>query len=107
MSEQLIAWIRRFAALNDDYLEDELKLINNNSLNAFTRRIRRPELDSHTYRNGTYEAHPHEDTINLLLSIVESALSAINAGTPVSPIPYAVSPHMDINTTLSQISLIK
>ena len=27
----------------------------------------RPEQDSHTYRNGTFEAHPHTDTINLLL----------------------------------------
>ena len=73
MSEQLIAWIRRVAALNDADLEEELKLINKNSLNAFGR-IRRPELDSHIYRNGTYEAHPHADTINLLLSIGESAL---------------------------------
>ena len=72
MSEQLIAWIRRVAALNDSDLEEELKLVNKNSLYAFARaigRIRRPELDSHTYRTGTYEAHPHADTINLLLSI--------------------------------------
>lgn len=55
MSEQLTAWIRRVAALNDSDLEEELKLVNKNSLNAFARaisRIRRPELDSHTYRNG-------------------------------------------------------
>jgi hypothetical protein len=73
MSEQLTAWIRRVAALNDVDLEEELSLINKNSLNAFARalsRIRRPELDSHSYRNGTYEAHPHADTINLLLSIL-------------------------------------
>ena len=66
MSQQLTDWIRRVAALNDADLE-ELKL------NAFTRalsRIRRPELDSHTYRIGTFEAHPHADTINLLLSIL-------------------------------------
>ncbi|KAK5672365.1 hypothetical protein QVD99_001131 [Batrachochytrium dendrobatidis] len=72
MPEQIAAWIRRVAALNDDDLDDELRLINKNSLNAFARaigRIRRPELDSHTYRNGTYEAHPHADTINLLVSI--------------------------------------
>ena len=75
MSEQLTAWIRRAAALNDLDLEEELKLINKNSLNAFARaigRIRRPELDSHTYRNGTYEAHPHADTINLLLLLMET-----------------------------------
>ncbi|KAJ8326281.1 hypothetical protein O5D80_005043 [Batrachochytrium dendrobatidis] len=72
MPEQLITWTRRVAALNDSDLEEELNLINKNSLNAFARaigRIRRPELDSHTYRNGTYEAHPHADTINLLVSI--------------------------------------
>ena len=60
MSEQLTAWIRRVAALNDSDLEEELKLVNKNSLNAFARaisRIRRPELDSHTYRNGTYSFH--------------------------------------------------
>ncbi len=56
MSEQLTAWIRRVAALNDSDLEEELKLVNKNSLSAFARaigRIRRPELDSHIYRNGT------------------------------------------------------
>ena len=52
MSEQLTAWIRRVATLNDSDLEEELKLVNKNSLNAFARaigRIRRPELDSHKY----------------------------------------------------------
>jgi hypothetical protein len=47
MSEQLTAWIRRVAALNDSDLEEDLKLVNKNSLNAFARaigRIRRPEL---------------------------------------------------------------
>ena len=77
MSEQLAAWIGRVAALNDSDLEEELKVVNKNSLNAFAR-------DSHTYRNGKYEAHPHADTINLLLSIGESTLSAINSETPVS-----------------------
>jgi hypothetical protein len=53
MSEQLIAWIRRVAALNDLDLEEELKLVNKNSLNAFARangRIRRPELDTEIER---------------------------------------------------------
>ena len=79
MSEQLTAWIRRVAALNDVDLEEELSLINKNSLKAFARalsRIRRPELDSHTHRNGAYEAHPHADTINLLLSIGESKVGS-------------------------------
>jgi hypothetical protein len=37
MSEQLTAWIRRIAALNDSDLEEELKWVNKNSLNAFAR----------------------------------------------------------------------
>ena len=72
MSEQITAWIRRVAALNDAELDEELSLINKNSLNAFARaisRTRRPELDSHIHRGGAYEAHPHADTINLLLSV--------------------------------------
>ena len=71
MSEHLVAWIRKVATLSDTALEEELKLINKNSINAFARavgRIRRPEVDSHTFRSGGYEAHPHADTINLLLS---------------------------------------
>jgi hypothetical protein len=72
MFEQLIAWIRRVATLSDTALEEELKLINKSSINAFARaigRIRCPEVDSHTFRSGGYEAHPHSDTINLLLSV--------------------------------------
>ncbi|KAK5667233.1 hypothetical protein QVD99_006440 [Batrachochytrium dendrobatidis] len=96
--QQITAWIRRVAAFNDADLSEELRLINKNSFNAFTRaisRTRRPELDSHIHRNGAYEAHPHADTINLLLSIGESTLSAINSEIPVSPVPYAVSPYID------------
>jgi hypothetical protein len=107
MSEQIAAWIRRVAALNDAELEEELRLINKNSLNAFARaisRTRRPELDSHTLINGAYEAHPHADTINLLLSIGENTLSAINSEAPVSPVPYAVSPHMDVNARIKVLT---
>jgi hypothetical protein len=96
MSEQIAAWIRRVAALNDAELEEESRLINKNSLNAFTRaisRTRRPELDFDIHRNGAYEAHPHADTMNLLLSIGANTLSAINSETPVSPVPYAQSPY--------------
>ncbi|KAK5670203.1 hypothetical protein QVD99_003303 [Batrachochytrium dendrobatidis] len=63
-------------------------------------RTRRPELDSHIHRNGAYEAHPHADTINLLLSIGESTLSAINSEIPVSPVPYAVSPYMYVTARI-------
>ena len=81
--------------------------MNKNSLNAFARaisRTRRPELDSHTLINGAYEAHPHADTINLLLSIGENTLYAINLETPVSPVPYAVSPHMDVNARIKVLN---
>ena len=107
MSVQLKAWIRQAATLSDTALEEELKLINKNSINAFARaigKIRRPEVDSHTFRSGSYEAHPRSDTINLLLSIGEAAVSAINSDTPVSPVPYAVSPHMDINARIKVLT---
>jgi hypothetical protein len=107
MSVQLIAWIRQAATFSDTALEEELKLINKNSINAFARaigKIRRPEVDSHTFRSGSYEAHPHADTINLLLSIGEAALSAINLETPVSPVPYAMTPHMDINARIKVLT---
>ena len=102
MSEHLVAWIRQVAALSDTALEEELKLINKNSLNAFARAIGRSrrQVDSHTFRSGSYEAHPHAETINLLLSVGEAALSAINSDTAVSPVPYVVSPHMDINARI-------
>ncbi|KAJ8329961.1 hypothetical protein O5D80_001892 [Batrachochytrium dendrobatidis] len=99
----ITSWIRRVAAFNDADLEEELRLINKNSFNAFARaisRTRRPELDSHIHRNGAYEPHPHADTINLLISIGENTLSAINSKTPVSPIPYAVSPYMDVTARI-------
>jgi hypothetical protein len=72
MSVQLKAWIRQVATLSDTALEEELKLINKNSINAFARavgRIRRPETDSHTFRSGSYEAHPHADIINLFFQL--------------------------------------
>jgi hypothetical protein len=39
-------------------------------------------------------------SINLLLSVGEAALSAINSDSPVSPVSYAVSPHMDISARI-------
>jgi hypothetical protein len=91
MSEHVVAWIRLVATLSDTALEEEIELINKNSINAFARaigKIRRSEVDSHTFRSGNYEAHSHADTIKLLLSIGEAALSTINSETPVSPVPY-------------------
>jgi hypothetical protein len=54
-------------------------------------------MDTHTLRNGNLEAHPNAETINLLISIGETTLSTINSETSVSPVPYAISPHMDAN----------
>ena len=107
MSVQLKTWIRQVATLSDTALEEELKLINKNSVNAFARavgRSHRPETDSHTFRSGSYEAHPHADTINLLLSVGDAALSAINSEIPVSPVPYAVSPHMDMRARIKVLT---
>ena len=56
---------------------------------------------SHTFRSGSYEA---PNTISLLLSVGEAASSAINSETPVSPVPYEVSPHMDINARIKVLT---
>ena len=50
MSEQITAYIRRVAALNDADLEEELRFINR--IHSMHSQI---ELDSHTLINGAYE----------------------------------------------------
>ena len=55
MSEHFVAWIRQAATLSDTALEEELNLINKNSINASARvsgEIRRPEVDSHSKYSG-------------------------------------------------------
>ena len=77
MSEEITAWIRRVAILNDTDMEEKFKSINKNSVNAFARaigRIRRPELDSHTFRSRACEGHQQADTINSSISVLENLL---------------------------------
>lgn len=96
MSEEIINWIRKVSVLNDTALNEEIALINQNSIKAFVRAIGKvmpTEQDTHTLQNGSYNAHSYADTINLLSNIGEQTLASINAEVPVSPIPYPVSPH--------------
>jgi hypothetical protein len=69
-------WIRNISALNDEQLKQEIDLVHQSSIKAFARalaKVRRPEVDTHTLRNGTLTEHDFADTINLLLSIGELA----------------------------------
>ena len=55
-------------------------------------------IDTHTLRNGAITEHDFADTINLLLSIGEQTVAAINFNAPVSPFSYNVSTHMDVDS---------
>jgi hypothetical protein len=59
-----------------------------------------PKVDTQTLRNGTLTEHYFADTINLLVSIGEQTVTAINSNVPVSPFPYNVSTHMDIDSRI-------
>jgi hypothetical protein len=92
------------SALNDEQLRQEIDLVHQSSIKAFARplaKVRRPEVDTHTLRNGE---HDFADTINLLLSIGEQTVTAINSNVPVSPFPYNVGTHMDIDNVLTKES---
>ncbi len=74
MSEELGNWIRKVSVLNDTALNEEIALINQNSVKAFVRaigKVRQTERDTNTLQNGLYNAYPCADTINLLLNIGE------------------------------------
>ena len=63
-------------------LKQEIDLVHQSSIKAFARalaKVRRPEVDTHTLRNGTLTEHDFADTINLLLSIGEQTVTAINS----------------------------
>ena len=97
MADDIFKWIRNISALNDEQLKQEIDLVHQSSIKAFARalaKVRRPEVDTHTLRNGTLTEHDFADTINLLLSIGEQTVTAINSNVPVSPFPYNVSTHM-------------
>ena len=60
-------------------LKQEIDLVHQSSIKAFARalaKVRRPEVDTHTLRNGTLTEHDFADTINLLLSIGEQTVTA-------------------------------
>jgi len=62
MSEGLINWIRKVSVLNDTALNEEIALINQNSVKAFARaigKVHRTEQDTPTLQNGSYNAHPY------------------------------------------------
>jgi hypothetical protein len=100
MADQVFVWIKKVALLNDESLKEEINLIHQSSLKAFARAIQRTTTETLTLQDGIPEQHPHAETINLLKGIGEQTISAINAKVPVSPIPYDVSPHMDLNTRI-------
>jgi hypothetical protein len=105
MAEQVFAWIKRVALLSDESLKEEINLIHQSSLKAFARalaKVQRPTIV--TLQEGILEQHPHAETINLLKEIGEQTISAINANVPVSPVPYDVSPHMDVNTRIKVLT---
>jgi hypothetical protein len=88
MTDQVFAWIKRVALLNDESLKEEINLIHQSSLKAFARalsKIQRPS-ETLTLQDGILEQHPHAETINLLKIIGEHTIAAINANVPVSPV---------------------
>jgi hypothetical protein len=107
MADNIFKWIRNVSALNDEQLKQEIDLVHQSSIKAFARalsKVRRPEVDTHTLRKGTLAEHDFADTINLLLSIGEQTITAINSNVPVSPFPYNVSTHMDVNSRIKVLT---
>ena len=107
MADDIFKWIRNVSALNDEQLKQEIDLVHQSSIKAFARalaEVRRPEVDTHTLRNGTLTEHDFADTINLLLSIGEQTVTAINSNVPVSPFPYNVSTHMDVDSRIKVLT---
>jgi hypothetical protein len=107
MADDIFKWIRNISALNDEQLKQEIDLVHQSSIKAFARalaKVRRPEVDTHTLRNGALTEHDFADTINLLLSIGEQTVTAINSNVPVSPFPYNVSTHMDIDSRIKVLT---
>ena len=107
MADDIFKWIRNASAFNDEQLKQEIDLVHQSSIKAFTRavaKVRRPEVDTHTLRNGTFTEHDFADTINLLLSIGEQTVTAINSNVPDSPFPYNFSTHMDIDSRIKVLT---
>ena len=86
MADDIFKWIRNISALNDEQLKQEIDLVHQSSIKAFSRalaKVRRPEVDTHTIRNGALTEHEFADTINLLLSIGEQTKPSL-LSTPMS-----------------------
>jgi len=104
MADDIFKWIRNISSLNDEQLKQEIDLVHQSSIKAFARalaKVRRPEVDTHTLRNGALTEHDFADTINLL---GEQTVTAINSNVPVSPFPYNVSTHMDVNSRIKDLT---
>jgi hypothetical protein len=89
IADDIFKRIRNVSALNDEQLKQEIDLVHQSSVKGFARalaKVRRPEVETHTFRNGTLTEHDFADTINLLLSIGEQTVTAINFNVPVSPL---------------------
>ena len=107
MADDIFKWIRNASALNDEQLKQEIDLVHQSSIKAFARalaKVRRPYVDTHTLRNGTLTEHNFADTINLLLSIGEQTVTAINSNVPVSPFPYNDSTHMYVDSRIKVLT---
>lgn len=107
MADDIFKWIRNISALNDEQLKQEIDLVHQSSIKAFARalaKVRRPEVETHTLCNGTLTEHNFADTINLLLSIGEQTVTAINSNVPVSPFPYNISTHMDVDSRIKVLT---
>ena len=90
MPDDIFKWILNISSLVDEQLKQEIDLVHQSSIKAFARalaKVRRPEVDTHTLRNGTLTEHDFADTINLLLSIGEQTVTAIKLKCPSQPIP--------------------
>ena len=86
-------------------LKQEIDLVHQSSVKAFARALAKVKtVDTHTLRNGTLTEHDYADTINLLLSIGEQTVTAINSNVAVSPSPYNVSTHMDIDSRIKVLT---
>jgi hypothetical protein len=88
---------------------NEIDLVLQSSIKALARalaKVRRPQVDTRILPNGTLTEHDFADTINLLLSIGEQTVTAINSNVPVSPFPYKVSTHMDVDSRIKVLTPI-
>ena len=86
MADDIFKWIRNISALNDEQLKQEIDLVHQSSIKAFARalaKVRRPEVEPRTLRNGTLREHKFADTVNLLLSMGEQTVIAINSSQPI------------------------